>query len=61
MAGEHGEPIARIESAACKGCGTCAAMCPTGAIRAAHYTDRQILAMVDAALADIGVGTGGAS
>jgi heterodisulfide reductase subunit A len=55
--GEDGMPVARIESAACKGCGTCAACCPTGAIRAHHFTDRQIFAMVDAALP----GPGGAS
>ncbi|MCP3860400.1 MAG: CoB--CoM heterodisulfide reductase iron-sulfur subunit A family protein [Phycisphaeraceae bacterium] len=46
-----GEDKAHIVEAACKGCGTCAALCPTGAIRARHFTDRQILAMVDAALA----------
>ena len=51
-----GGSIARIEPARCKGCGTCPAWCPTGAIRAWHSTDEQILAMVEAAL----VGAGGA-
>jgi heterodisulfide reductase subunit A2 len=49
--GVDGEEKARIIAAVCKGCGTCAAFCPTGAIAARHFTDRQILAMVDAALA----------
>jgi len=38
--------------AICKGCGTCAAECPTDAINIIHYTNEQILAQVDAALAE---------
>jgi heterodisulfide reductase subunit A-like polyferredoxin len=38
---------ARINPALCKGCGTCAVWCPTNAIRAAHFTDEQITAMID--------------
>jgi heterodisulfide reductase subunit A2 len=36
-----------VNAALCKGCGTCAVWCPTGAIRARHYTDGQITAMID--------------
>ena len=32
-----------INDALCKGCGTCAAACPSGAIKARHFTDRQLL------------------
>jgi heterodisulfide reductase subunit A len=32
-----------INDAVCKGCGTCAAACPSGAIRADHFTDRQLI------------------
>jgi heterodisulfide reductase subunit A len=42
-AGEHVE----INEALCKGCGTCASHCPTGAIVARHYTDDQIESMID--------------
>jgi len=39
---------ARINASLCKGCGTCASWCPSGAIAARHYTDRQVNAMIDA-------------
>ncbi|MBI4660004.1 MAG: CoB--CoM heterodisulfide reductase iron-sulfur subunit A family protein [Verrucomicrobia bacterium] len=39
---------ARINPSLCKGCGTCAAWCPSGAITARHFTDRQVRAMIDA-------------
>jgi heterodisulfide reductase subunit A len=39
---------ARINASLCKGCGTCASHCPSGAITARHFTDRQIGAMIDA-------------
>jgi len=38
--------------AVCAGCGTCAAECPSDAIAMRHFTDEQILAQVDAILAD---------
>jgi len=38
--------------ALCKGCGTCAAECPSDAITMRHYTDTQIMAQIDAALAE---------
>ncbi len=42
----------RIIEAACMGCGTCAAECNFDAIDMPHFTKDQILAQVDAALAD---------
>jgi heterodisulfide reductase subunit A len=42
--------IARINEALCKGCGTCAALCPTSAITAFHFTDEQIEEMVESCL-----------
>jgi heterodisulfide reductase subunit A len=41
-----------VIQAICKGCGTCAAECPRDAIQIIHFTDEQILAQVDAALAE---------
>jgi heterodisulfide reductase subunit A2 len=46
---EDGAWVARINASLCKGCGTCASWCPSGAITARHFTDRQVLSMVDAA------------
>jgi heterodisulfide reductase subunit A len=42
----------RIIEAACMGCGTCAAECPTDAIIMPFFTKEQILAQIDAALAE---------
>jgi heterodisulfide reductase subunit A len=42
---------AQINPSLCKGCGTCASWCPSGAIQSMHFTDRQLHAMIDAALA----------
>ncbi len=41
-----------VAEAACAGCGTCGAECATGAITMKHFTDEQIIAQVDAMLAD---------
>ncbi|MDH7509287.1 MAG: CoB--CoM heterodisulfide reductase iron-sulfur subunit A family protein [Methanomassiliicoccales archaeon] len=41
---------AYINPALCKGCGACAVACCTGAITTKHFTDEQILTMVEAAL-----------
>ncbi len=41
-----------VIKALCKGCGLCAADCPTESINIMHFTDRQIMAQVEAALAD---------
>ncbi len=47
-----GTYTARINASLCKGCGTCASNCPSGAIESRHFTDRQILAMIDAFFAE---------
>ena len=38
-----------INPASCKGCGSCAATCPVGAISPLHFTTEQIDAMIDEA------------
>ncbi len=47
-----GSYTARINASLCKGCGTCASWCPSGAITAKHFTDVQVQAMIDAFFAD---------
>ncbi|MCX5810893.1 MAG: hydrogenase iron-sulfur subunit [Proteobacteria bacterium] len=42
------EPV--VIKALCKGCGLCAADCPKNTISIVHFSDRQLLAMVEAAL-----------
>ena len=39
-----------INAAVCKGCGTCAATCPVGAIMVKHYDFDQINTMIDSYL-----------
>jgi len=41
---------ARVNEISCKGCGTCSVTCPTGAITMKHFSERQISAMVEAAI-----------
>ena len=40
--------VAQVNASLCKGCGTCGAWCPSGAITMNHYTDGQIDAMIEA-------------
>jgi heterodisulfide reductase subunit A len=44
---------AQVNASLCQGCGTCAAWCPSSAITARHFTDQQVTAMIDAALAEV--------
>jgi heterodisulfide reductase subunit A len=52
MLGKVKEGKVRIIEAACQGCGTCAATCNYDAITMPYFTKEQILAQIDAALAD---------
>ena len=45
--------ISVVAEALCKGCGSCAAACPSGAAGQRHFGDRQILAEIEGALADV--------
>jgi heterodisulfide reductase subunit A len=40
-----------VIAAACKACGACVAACPSGAIKARHFTDQQICAQIEGVLA----------
>jgi len=44
--------VSRVNSALCKGCGVCVAACPSGAAVARHFTDQQMMAEIEALLAD---------
>lgn len=46
------KPVPRVIEAICKGCGTCAAECPKDAIDIIHFTDKEIQAQIEAALAE---------
>jgi len=50
--GEPGKGTVRITEAACMGCGNCAAECPVHAIEMPYFTGEQVMAQVDAALAE---------
>lgn len=41
---------ASVNAVLCHGCGTCVAACPSGAMRGNHFTDRQIMAEIEAIL-----------
>jgi heterodisulfide reductase subunit A len=40
--------VAEINPASCQGCGICTSACPRKAIQLGSYTDREILAKVEA-------------
>jgi len=39
-----------VNALLCHGCGTCVAACPAGAIQGNHFTNKQILAEIEAIL-----------
>jgi heterodisulfide reductase subunit A len=43
--------VSVVNQALCKGCGTCAAACPSGAMKGKHFSTDQILAEILAAFA----------
>jgi len=44
---EWGMPVCQVNEVICQGCGACGVACPTGAMSIRHFTDEQILSMVD--------------
>lgn len=50
MKENSGKLRSHVIEALCKGCGVCGSACPTGAINMGHFTDKQILAQIRAAL-----------
>jgi heterodisulfide reductase subunit A len=48
MVSKNGKGVARTIEALCKGCGTCGAACPSGAITMNHFNDEQIMAQIEA-------------
>ncbi|MFC1787540.1 FAD-dependent oxidoreductase, partial [Halobacteriota archaeon] len=45
---EPGRLVSQVKEVLCKGCGTCSVACPSGAMSHKHFTDKQIIAMIDA-------------
>jgi len=50
------QKVVEIVQAACMGCGGCASECPTTAIEMPYFTDDQLFAQIDAALAEEPIG-----
>ena len=48
MKAENDRTVADVITALCRGCGTCAAACPSGAISMNHFKDEQIVAQIKA-------------
>ena len=51
---DSGSTHAEINTALCKGCGTCVGACPSGAMDQQHFKTDQIMAQISAALEDLG-------
>jgi len=47
---DEGKRRSHVIPAACKACGCCVAACPSGAIKARHFTDEQIVAQIEGLL-----------
>ena len=45
----------RVLPAICKGCGSCVGVCPVGAISLKHFTNQQLIAMIESYLGEEGV------
>ncbi|NNL78376.1 MAG: FAD-dependent oxidoreductase [Desulfobacterales bacterium] len=43
--------VSEVNEAMCKGCGSCAGHCPSGAAKVRHFTDKQIFAEIDGLMA----------
>ena len=44
------QKVSSVNAALCKACGTCVAGCPSGAIRALHFSDEQVYAEIEGIL-----------
>jgi heterodisulfide reductase subunit A len=47
---DEAQKVSRVNAALCKACGTCVASCPSGAIRALHFSDDQVYAEIEGIL-----------
>ena len=45
--------VSVVNEALCKGCGSCAAYCPSGAARIQHFTNQEIFAEIEGLLTDL--------
>jgi heterodisulfide reductase subunit A len=45
--------VSVINEALCKGCGSCAGHCPSGAAQINHFTGKQIFAEIEGVLDDL--------
>jgi heterodisulfide reductase subunit A len=53
------EKVMEIEDVKCKGCGTCAASCPSCAISQQQFTSEEIFAELEAVLGNVTLPRGG--